>query len=174
VVDHQRHDHAGHNATASAEPRPDSHASARRSLNATALSATTHCLTGCAIGEVLGMVIGSALQLGNWTAVVLSVALAFLFGYSLTMLPLLRAGLGLKTAIALAFASDTASIALMEVVDNLIMLVVPGAMDAGLSTLLFWGSLVASVLIAGVVAFPLNRWLIRRGAGHAVIHRYHH
>jgi Domain of unknown function (DUF4396) len=174
VVDHQRHDHAGHNATGSAEPRPDSHAPARRSLNATALSATTHCLTGCAIGEVLGMVIGSALQLGNWTTVVLSVALAFLFGYSLTMLPLLRAGLGLKTAIALAFASDTASIALMELVDNLIMLVVPGAMDAGLSTLLFWGSLVASVLIAGVVAFPLNRWLIRRGAGHAVIHRYHH
>ncbi len=120
------------------------------------------------------MVTGSALQLGNWTTVVLSVALAFLFGYSLTMLPLLRAGLALKTAIALAFASDTASIALMEVVDNLIMLVVPGAMDAGLSTLLFWGSLVASLLIAGIVAFPLNRWLIRRGAGHAVIHRYHH
>jgi hypothetical protein len=123
---------------------------------------------------MLGMVTGSALQLGNWTTVVLSVALAFLFGYSLTMLPLLRAGLGLKTAIALAFASDTASIALMEVVDNLIMLVVPSAMDAGLSTLLFWGSLVASLLIAGIVAFPLNRWLIRRGAGHAVIHRYHH
>jgi hypothetical protein len=120
------------------------------------------------------MVTGSALQLGNWTTVVLSVALAFLFGYSLTMLPLLRAGLGLKTAIALAFASDKASIALMEVVDNLIMLVVPSAMDAGLSTLLFWGSLVASLLIAGIVAFPLNRWLIRRGAGHAVIHRYHH
>jgi hypothetical protein len=123
---------------------------------------------------MLGMVTGSAMQLGNWTTVVLSVALAFLFGYSLTMVPLLRAGLGLKTAIALAFASDTASIALMEVVDNLIMLFVPGAMDAGLSTLLFWGSLVASLLIAGIVAFPLNRWLISRGAGHAVIHRYHH
>lgn len=120
------------------------------------------------------MVTGSALQLGNWTTVVLSVALAFLFGYSLTMLPLLRAGLGLKTATVLAFASDTASIALMEVVDNLIMLFVPGAMDAGLLTLLFWGSLVASLLIAGIVAFPLNRWLISRGAGHAVIHRYHH
>jgi Domain of unknown function (DUF4396) len=138
------------------------------------LSATVHCLTGCAIGEVLGMVIGTALRLGNWTTVVLSVLLAFLFGYALTMLPLLRAGLALKTALGLAFASDTASIALMEVVDNLIMLYIPGAMDAGLASLLFWGSLVASLVLAGVVAFPLNRWLIGRGMGHAVLHQYHH
>lgn len=137
------------------------------------MSATIHCLTGCAIGEVLGMVLGAALQLGNWTTVVLSVVLAFFFGYSLTMLPLLRTGLDLKTAIALAFASDTASIALMEGVDNLIMLFIPGAMDAGLATLLFWGSLLASLVVAGVVAFPLNRWLIGRGAGHAVVHRDH-
>jgi hypothetical protein len=158
-MEHQHHDNAGHTA--------------ERSLNRTALSATVHCLTGCAIGEVLGMVVGVALQLGNWTTVVLSVVLAFFFGYSLTMLPLFRAGLGLKTAGALAFASDTASIALMEVVDNLIMLVIPGAMDAGLSSLLFWGSLVASLVVAGLAAFPLNRWLIERGAGHAVLHRYH-
>ena len=156
-MEHQHHDHALN----------------RRSLNRTALSATVHCLTGCAIGEVLGMVMGTVLQLGNWTTIGLSVLLAFFFGYSLTMLPLLRAGLGLKTAGALALASDTASIALMEVVDNLIMLVIPGAMDAGLSSLLFWGSLVASLVVAGIAAFPLNRWLIDRGAGHAVLHRYH-
>jgi hypothetical protein len=120
------------------------------------------------------MVVGTALRLGNWTTIVLSIVLAFVFGYSLTVLPLLRAGLALKTATALAFASDTASIALMEIVDNLIMLFIPGAMDAGLSTLLFWGSLLASLVIAGIVAFPLNRWLISRGAGHAVLHRYHH
>jgi hypothetical protein len=146
----------------------------RRSLSRTAVSATVHCLTGCAIGEVLGMVIGTGFRLGNLTTVALSVVLAFFFGYSLTMLPLLRSGLGLRTAAALAFASDTASIALMELVDNFIMLYVPGAMDAGLSTLLFWGSLVASLVIAGVVAFPLNRWLIARGKGHAVLHAHHH
>jgi Domain of unknown function (DUF4396) len=132
-----------------------------------------HCLTGCAIGEVLGMVVGTTLALGTWTTVALSVALAFFFGYSLTMLPLLRAGLALKIAIALAFASDTASIALMEIVDNVIMVVIPGAMDAGPTTLLFWGSLAASLVIAGIVAFPLNRWLIGRGMGHAVVHAHH-
>ena len=173
-MEHQRHDHAAHGAAASAETRRGAHALDRSSLNRTAVSATLHCLTGCAIGEVLGMVLGAALQLGNWTTVVLSVVLAFFFGYSLTMLPLLRAGLNPKAAIALAFASDTASIALMEVVDNLIMLFIPGAMDAGLSTLLFWGSLLASLVVAGIVAFPLNRWLISRGAGHAVVHRSHH
>jgi len=146
----------------------------RRALTRTALSATVHCLTGCAIGEVLGMVIGTASRLGNWTTVLLSVVLAFFFGYSLTMLPLLRSGLGLKTAVALAFASDTASIGLMEIVDNLIMLVIPGAMEAGLGSLLFWGSLIASLVIAGAAAFPLNRWLISRGMGHAVIHAQHH
>jgi hypothetical protein len=146
----------------------------RRSLNRTAFSATVHCLTGCAIGEVLGMVVGTALGLGTWTTVVLSVVLAFVFGYSLTMLPLFRAGLALKTAAALAFAADTASIALMEVVDNLIMIYVPGAMESGPRTGLFWASLVASLVIAGAVAFPLNRWLIGRGMGHAVLHAHHH
>ena len=145
-----------------------------RSLNRTAFSATVHCLTGCAIGEVLGMVAGTTLGLGNWLTIALSVGLAFLFGYALTMLPLLRAGLSFKTAIALAFASDTASIALMELIDNIIMLYVPGAMDAGVSSLLFWGSLTASLVIAGVIAFPLNRWLISRGMGHAVLHAHHH
>jgi Domain of unknown function (DUF4396) len=176
-VEHRHHPHGtpGVGSTAGAGDRHGSSPTFtdRRSLNRTAFSATAHCLTGCAIGEVLGMVLGSALGLGNWPTVALALVLAFFFGYSLTMLPLLRAGLGLKTAIALAFASDTASIALMELVDNLVMLYIPGAMDAGLSSLLFWGSLAASLLIAGVVAFPLNRWLIGRGSGHAVLHRYH-
>lgn len=144
------------------------------SLNRTAFSATAHCLTGCAIGEVLGMVLGTAFGLGSWPTVALAVTLAFLFGYSLTMLPLLRAGIRLKAAIGLAFAADTASIALMELVDNLIMLYIPGAMDAGLRSPLFWGSLVASLIIAGVVAYPLNRWLVSRGMGHAVVHAHYH
>ena len=171
----ERHEHQHGSATGTRDAPHSAHPVAdRTSRNRTALSATVHCLTGCAIGEVLGMVIGTALGLGNWPTVVLAVVLAFFFGYSLTMLPLLRAGLGLKTVLALAFASDTASIALMEFVDNLIMLYIPGAMDAGLSSLLFWASLVASLLIAGVVAFPLNRWLIDRGMGHAVLHKHHH
>jgi hypothetical protein len=144
------------------------------SLNRTALSATVHCLTGCAIGEVLGMVSGTALGLRTWVTVALSVVLAFVFGYGLTMLPLLRHGLGARAAASLAFASDTASIALMEATDNLIMLVIPGAMDAGLTRPLFWASLAASLVIAGLIAFPLNRWLIGRGRGHAVLHAHHH
>jgi hypothetical protein len=144
------------------------------SLNRTALSATVHCLTGCAIGEVLGMVLGVAFGLRNWTTVALSVVLAFVFGYALTMLPLVRHGLALPAAASLAFASDTASIALMEVIDNLIMIAIPGAMDAGLTRPLFWASLLASLVIAGVIAFPLNRWLIGRGMGHAVLHAHHH
>jgi hypothetical protein len=143
------------------------------SLNRTAFQATVHCLTGCAIGEVLGMVIGTALALSTFATVVLAVALAFVFGYALTLIPLFRAGLSFKQAFTLAFASDTASITLMEVVDNAIMLVIPGAMDAGLTSLLFWGSLAFSLVIAGIAAFPLNRWLIARGRGHAVVHAYH-
>jgi hypothetical protein len=143
-------------------------------LNRTALSATLHCLTGCAIGEVLGMVIGTALGWGNVATIVLAVVLAFFFGYSLTMLPLLRSGLALATAIPLAFASDTLSIAIMEVVDNLIMLVIPGAMEAGPLSLLFWGSLAVALAVAFVAAFPVNRYLIARGRGHAVVHEYHH
>jgi Domain of unknown function (DUF4396) len=168
----QRHHHGGHRPSSGAAAT--GHRAQPSSLNRTAFSATVHCLTGCAIGEVLGMVIGTGLGMTNWATVVLSVALAFIFGYSLTMLPLIRRGIALTTAAALAFASDTASIALMELVDNVIMVYIPGAMDAGPRTALFWGSLIVALLIAGVVAFPLNRWLIRRGLGHAVIHVYHH
>ena len=139
-----------------------------------ALSATLHCLTGCAIGEVAGVVIGTALGWSNGATIVLAIVLAFLFGYSLTMLPLLRAGLALATVLPLALASDTISIAVMELVDNAIILLIPGAMDAGLGDLLFWGSLVVALLIAGAVAFPVNRWLIDRGKGHAVVHQHHH
>jgi Domain of unknown function (DUF4396) len=144
-----------------------------QSLNRLAFSATVHCLTGCAIGEVLGMIIGTALDWGNGETIVLSIALAFLFGYSLTMLPLLRGGVALAAAIPVAFAADTISITIMEVVDNAIILVIPGAMEAGLTDVLFWGSLVVSLLIAGVAAFPANRYLIARGRGHAVVHAYH-
>ena len=142
-----------------------------RALDIVALSATLHCLTGFAIGEILGMVIGTALGLSNWGTVALAVALAFLFGYSLTSLPLLRAGLALGTVIPIAFASDTLSIAVMEVVDNAIMVAVPGAMEAGLDNTLFWGSLSVALAIAGAVAFPVNRWLIARGKGHSAVHR---
>ena len=144
------------------------------SLNRVAFSATTHCLTGCAIGEVLGVVIGTALGWGNLATIVLAIVLAFFFGYSLTMVPLLRSGLALATVLPLAFASDTLSITIMEIVDNLIIVVIPGAMEAGLTSLLFWGSLAFSLVVAFVAAFPVNRWLIARGKGHAVVHEYHH
>ncbi len=143
------------------------------SLNRVALSATLHCLTGCGIGEVLGMVIGTALGLGNWPTIALAVALAFFFGYLLTMIPLLRAGIGFGQAVKLALAADTASIAIMEIVDNAIMLVIPGAMDAGLDAPLFWGSLALALALAAVAAFPVVRWLIIRGRGHAVVQAYH-
>jgi uncharacterized protein DUF4396 len=141
-----------------------------RALDATALSATLHCLTGCAIGEVLGMIIGTALGFSNWGTVALAVVLAFLFGYGLTSLPLLRSGLALAAVVPIALASDTFSIATMEIVDNAIMLIVPGAMEAGLDNVLFWGALSVALVIAGVFAFPVNRWLIARGKGHAVVH----
>jgi hypothetical protein len=144
------------------------------SLNRLAFSATAHCLTGCAIGEVLGLAIGTVLGWGNVATIVLAIVLAFFFGYSLTMLPLLRAGLSLATALPLAFASDTLSITIMETVDNLIVVLIPGAMDAGLSSALFWGSLAFALAVAFVAAFPVNRWLIARGKGHAVVHEYHH
>jgi hypothetical protein len=143
------------------------------SLNRTAFQATVHCLTGCAIGEVLGMVIGTALGLSNLATIALAVALAFVFGYALTLIPLIRANIAWRTALGLAFASDTASITIMEIVDNAIMLVIPGAMDAGLTAPLFWGSLAFSLVVAGAAAFPVNRWLISRGLGHAVVHAYH-
>ena len=143
------------------------------SLNRVAFSATAHCLTGCAIGEVLGMEIGTALGWGNVATIALAVALAFLFGYSLTMLPLLRSGMALGAVLPLAFASDTLSITVMEIVDNLILLAIPGAMEAGLASLLFWGSLAFALAVAFVAAFPVNRYLISRGRGHAVVHKYH-
>jgi uncharacterized protein DUF4396 len=143
-------------------------------LNRLAFSATAHCLTGCAIGEVLGLVIGTILGWGIFATIVLAIILAFFFGYLLTMLPLLRSGLALGTVLPLAFASDTLSITVMEIVDNLIILVIPGAMEAGLGSLLFWGSLAFALAVAFVAAFPVNRWLIARGKGHAVVHEYHH
>ena len=139
-------------------------------LNAIAVSATLHCLTGCAIGEVAGMAIGTALGFSDLGTIALAVALAFLFGYTLTSLPLLRAGLALGAVIPIALAADTLSIAVMELVDNAIMLVIPGAMEGGLDSLLFWGSLSFSLAVAGAVAVPVNRWLIARGKGHAAVH----
>jgi hypothetical protein len=138
-----------------------------------AAQATAHCLTGCAIGEVLGMVIGTAAALSNGVTVVLSVALAFVFGYALTMRGVLRSGAGLRTAVRVALAADTVSIAVMELVDNGVIVLVPGAMDAGLASVLFWATLVLSLAIAFVVTTPVNRFMISRGRGHAVAHAYH-
>jgi hypothetical protein len=145
----------------------------RKGLTQLAVRATLHCLTGCAIGEVLGMVIGTGLGWSSVATVVLSVALAFLFGYSLTITPVLRSGLALGAALGVAFAADTVSITVMEIVDNAIVLMVPGAMEAGLTSPLFWGSLVASLAVAFVITVPVNRLLISRGRGHAVVHQYH-
>jgi hypothetical protein len=139
-----------------------------------AASATLHCLTGCAIGEVLGMVIGTSIGLSNWATVALAVALAFVFGYALTMRGVLRAGVGWRSAVKVALAADTVSIAVMEVVDNAVMLSVPGAMEAGVSSWIFWGSLAFALAVAFVVTLPINRWMIGRGRGHAVVHAYHH
>src|ERR671926_416661 len=144
------------------------------SLNRTAFSATVHCLTGCAIGEILGMVLATWWGWSDAASIVLSIALAFLFGYGLTSLPLLRAGIPPRRVAPLALASDTASITTMEIVDNLFVIVVPGALAAGLGDALFWWSLAVSLLIAGLAAWPVNRWLIARGRGHAVVHSHHH
>ena len=145
----------------------------QQSLNRVAASATTHCLAGCATGEVLGLVIGTALGWGNFETIVLAVALAFLFGYSFTAVPLLRSGLVLGAVLPIALAADTFSIAVMEIVDNAIILVIPGAMEAGLGDLLFWGSLAFALAVAWVAAFPVNRWLISKGRGHALVHAHH-
>lgn len=138
-----------------------------------ALSATLHCLAGCAIGEVLGMIIGTALGWSDGATVALSIALAFVFGYLLTSLPLLRSGMALAAVIPIALAADTISIAVMEIVDNAILLLIPGAMDATLTDLQFYLWLAVALIIAGAVALPINRWLISRGKGHAVVHQYH-
>lgn len=142
-------------------------------LSRLALAATVHCLSGCAIGEVLGMVVGTVLGWSTSGVVVLSVVLAFIFGYGLTVRPLLASGLPLESALKVALASDTASITIMEIVDNAIVLIIPGAMKAGLDSGLFWGSLILSLVLAAAAAFPVNRWLIARGRGHAVVQRYH-
>ena len=154
-------DHSHHTATAP---------SSNRRL---AVSATTHCLTGCAIGEVLGMVIGTGLRWSNGATIALSVILAFFFGYALTLRPLLRTGMVLGSALPLAFASDTLSITIMEIVDNAIMLALPGAMDAPLTSFYFWASLAFALVVAGFAAFPVNLWLINRGRGHARVHGHH-
>jgi hypothetical protein len=143
------------------------------SLNRSAFQATLHCLTGCALGEVLGMVIASALGWGNLASIVISLILAFFFAYALTLRSVVRAGVGFKEALPLAVASDTVSITTMEIVDNGFVLIVPGALAAGLGDALFWWSLAVSLVIAFVVALPVNRWLIARGRGHAVVHRLH-
>ena len=158
---HHQHTHRGE--------RPEG-----RALTRLAVSATLHCLTGCAIGEVLGMVLGTWWGWSDGATIALAVALAFLFGYALTIWPVLRSGLPLKAAITVALAADTVSILTMEVVDNAIMLAIPGAMEAGLTSLLFWGSLTAALIIAFAVTVPVNRLLIGRGRGHAVVHQYHH
>jgi hypothetical protein len=145
-----------------------------QSTNRAAFSATLHCLTGCAIGEVLGLAIGTALGWGNVETIALAVVLAFLFGYSFTFVPLLRGGMPLRDAVTIALAADTLSITVMEIVDNAIVLVIPGAMEAGLNDALFWGSLALALAIAFVAAFPVNRYLIARGRGHALAHGHHH
>ena len=145
-----------------------------RAVTRVAIGATLHCLTGCAIGEVLGMVLATAFGWGNALSIGVAIVLAFFFGYSLTISPVLRAGVPARRALAIAFASDTASITTMEIVDNLFIVVVPGALAAGLGDALFWWSLAVALLIAGAVAFPVNRWLIARGRGHAVMHEHHH
>jgi hypothetical protein len=144
------------------------------SLNRLAFSATVHCLTGCAIGEVLGMIIGTALGWSDLATIALAVVLAFFFGYLLTSWPLLRSGMPVREVAPIAFASDTISISIMEVVDNAIMLLIPGAMEASLDDVGFWAALAVALLIAGAAAFPANRWLLARGKGHAVVHQHHH
>jgi hypothetical protein len=162
------HSHGTHSSTGH-----DAHADPDSSWS-TAISATLHCLTGCAIGEVLGMVLATWWGWATWPSVVLAVALAFVFGYALTMMSVLRAGLPFGTAVSVALAADTVSIAVMEVVDNAIMVSVPGAMHAGLANWIFWGALAFALLVAFVVTVPVNRWMIGRGLGHAKVHAYHH
>ncbi|OXM63418.1 MULTISPECIES: DUF4396 domain-containing protein [Amycolatopsis] len=167
-MDHSTHEHAahaGHGAHTGHRP-PTTWAAAAQ--------ATLHCLTGCAIGEVLGMVIGTALGLHGVATIALAVALAFVFGYALTMRGVLKAGVPFRAALKVALAADTISITVMEIVDNGIMVAVPGAMDAGLASWLFWGALAFALAVAFVLTWPVNKWMIGRGKGHAVVHQYHH
>jgi hypothetical protein len=163
---HSHHDrHSRHLSAASHLPS--------ESLNHTAVVATFHCLTGCAIGEVMGLVIGTALGWSNLSTIFLAVTLAFVSGFALTTISFLRRGFGVAASLKIALAADTASITLMEIIDNAIMMLIPGAMNAPLDSLLFWSSMIISLAVAGIVAFPLNRWLIARGKGHAVAHQHH-
>ncbi len=166
-MEHAEHDHAHHHHH---HHHDHELPTSGRALDAMALSATLHCLTGCAIGEVLGVVIGTALGWSNLATIALAIALAFLFGYTLTSWPLLRAGLAFATVVPIALASDTLSIATMEIVDNAIILLIPGAMEAGVGDLMFWASLAVALVIAGAAAYPVNRWLLARGKGHAAVH----
>lgn len=161
------HAHANHHHVES------SHPAAQESLNHTALVATLHCLLGCSIGEVAGLLIGTALGWSNAATIALAVALAFTSGFALTALPFLRRGYSLKAALRVALAADAASITIMEIVDNALMLAIPGAMDAPLDSVHFWASMVVALAVAGVAAYPVNRWLIARGKGHAVVHAHH-
>lgn len=158
---HARHGHHGH------------HAAAPSSLDRMAVIATLHCLTGCAIGEVAGMAIGSALGWSMWETVALAVALAFTTGFAMTMRPLLAGGMPFRRALAVAFAADFFSVTVMEIVDNAVMIAIPGAIHAGPGDLWFWTSMAIALAVAGVAAFPVNRWLIARGRGHAVVHVHH-
>jgi hypothetical protein len=144
------------------------------SLNRIAATATLHCLTGCAIGEVAGIVIGTAAGWGDWPTIALAVVLAFVFGFSLTMVPLVRSGMALAAALPVAFAADAVSISVMEFVDNAVLLAIPGAMDAGLDSVRFWASLAFALAVAGLAAYPVNRYMIARGRGHACVHAHHH
>jgi uncharacterized protein DUF4396 len=172
---HESHENSAHSAVPGhpAHSAHD-HGVAGGGLTRQAISATAHCLTGCAIGEVLGMVLATWWGWSNGPSIALAVVLAFVFGYSLTITPVLRAGVSPRQAVGIALAADTASITTMEIVDNAFLVFVPGAMTAGLSTGLFWGSLALSLAIAFVITVPVNRALIARGKGHAVVHQYHH
>ncbi|MCX4417533.1 DUF4396 domain-containing protein [Streptomyces sp. NPDC053741] len=172
-MDHSTH-HAGHaHDLATDQHHAGPHRHAPKASWPMAAKATLHCLTGCAIGEILGMVVGTALMWGNVATMVLAIALAFVFGYSFTLFAVRRAGLDLRTAIKVALAADTVSIAVMELIDNGIIALVPGAMDAQLSDGLFWSALLGSLAVAFLVTTPVNKWMIGRGRGHAVVHAYH-
>ncbi|MGW3156890.1 DUF4396 domain-containing protein [Streptomyces sp. NPDC001089] len=170
-----RHDDTHTGSAAPAHTHPHTHPHATGGVTwPTAARATLHCLTGCALGEVLGMVAGTALGWGNVPTMILAIALAFVLGYSLTLRGVLGAGVDLRTALRVALAADTLSIAVMELIDNGVIALWPDAMDAHLDETLFWGALAVSLALAFVVTTPVNRWMIGRGKGHAVVHRYHH
>lgn len=168
---HQQRLHHDHEVVAEHGGHNDHHATG--STTSMAISATLHCLTGCAIGEIAGIIIGTAVGLGNAGTIAISIALAFLFGYSLSTLPLLKAGLELRAALLVVLAADTLSILTMEIVDNAVVAVIPGAMNAGLVNVIFWFSMMLSLAVAFVAAVPVNRYLLQRGKGHALTHQYH-